>query len=208
MLKLKNWNGAAVKRKFARYRLWFALSLAVFLAAASAEMIWFGADLHASFGADVGFRRSFSGLATMEGILYLITFLAGVTVYAPAWQLLAAGLRGFSAGFVLSSLLPLGGGRDALAFFSAAAYLLTAALWHFAYASFCTAVSLRIFSSHAERGARGEERLFGGTLFYAELFCGSVNLRFLFTYTLFFFASLIGAALLAAGCVLTRIRLW
>ena len=208
MLKLKNWNGAAVRRKFARYRLWFGLSLAVFLAVTAAEMIWFGADLRASFPQGSDFFRSFASLAAAEGIPYLIACLAGVTVYAPAWQLLSAALRGFSAGFVLSSLLPLAGGRDAFAFFTTAAYLLFSALWYLAYASFCTAVSLRIFSSHGERGARGEERLFGGTLFFAELFCGSVNLRFLFSYTLFFFAALAGAALMAAGSVLTRIRLW
>ena len=207
MLKLNKWDGRIAKRKFARYRLFFALSFAVFLAVAASEMIWFGAGVRAVPQTGEAFLPSFARLAAAEGILYLVTFLAGVTVYAPAWQLTAAALRGFAAGFVLSSLLPLSEGGF-FVFFTTALYLLFSGVWFFAYASFCTAVSLRIFSSHAERSAGGEERLFGGTLFYSELFCGSVNLRFLFTYTLFFLAALTGAALLVSGCILTRIRLW
>ena len=206
MVRTKAGNGALARKKFARYRLFFALALGVFLTALALEMILYGAGVQAVFQGKVAFMTVFAGLATKEGVLYLVTLLLGVTVYAPAASFLAAALRGAGAGFVLSSFLPLSGGRAAFAFLLTALYLLVSALWYFAYASFCTCVSLKVFSAHAEKCAGGEERLFGGSLFYAEIFCGSVNLRFLFTYTLFFLASLAGQQLLAALYALARTR--
>lgn len=208
MIRTKLRKSAEAHKKFARYRLFFALSLGAFLAATALEMILFGAKAQAAFPGGASFRDVFVGLATGEGILYLSTLLLGVTVYAPAVLFLAAILRGVKAGFALSSLLPAAGGKAIFAFVLTAAYLFFSALWYLAYASFCTCVSLKIFSAHAERCAAGEERLFGGSLFYAEIFCGSVNTRFLFTYTLFFFASLAFQLLLSAGWALARTRLF
>lgn len=193
--------------KFARYRKWFALTLAAFGLTWALEMLFFGARVQIEEPV-AAFRQTFAGLATREGVLYLVTLLTGVTIYAPAVSLIASVLRGFAAGFVLSSLLPLTGGKAVFGFLFTALYLLLSALWYLAYADFCACVSLRVFASHAQVRAGGEEQLFGGSLFYAEFFCGAVNLRFLFSYILFFFASLTGQMLLTAGYALARTRLF
>ncbi|MBP5289113.1 MAG: hypothetical protein J6Z79_04485 [Clostridia bacterium] len=199
--------GAPARRKFFRYRLWFAISLAACLLAWILEMALAGAGIRVPSPGGGPFLRAFAPLATWEGILYLFTLLTGVTVYAPAAAILTAALRGFSAGFILSSLLPLSGGKALFAFCLTTLYLALSALWFIAYGAFCACVALRIFSSHTEKCAAGEERLFGGSLFFTEYFCGAVNLRFLCSYILFFFASLGGQLLLAACFVWARVHL-
>ncbi len=203
MLRIKLRNSALAHKKFAAFRRWFAIAAGIALICAVLTAFLFPAASHALPGR-APFRQAFLPLFTRACVLYLIVLLTGVTIYAPAALILTALTQGFAAGYILSGLLPPAGGRGLFTLLLTALYLTFSALWFFAYASFCVCVSRKIFSSHAERGAAGEEHLFSGSLFYTEFFCGTVNLRSLFSYLLFFFAALAGQTLLTALFALAR----
>ena len=183
----KQWT-AAEKKKFWRYRLFFWIGMALFWFGAILEGILFGAGGAQAHTGEVFFSEFLLRLFTVETLCYLLAFLLGVTVYAPCFQLVSLWLRGcFSAYVALALFLSVEGKGGVLLCLISLLYLFLSAHLFCAYASFCTQVSLRLFSdSFKERFGTKDGSLFGGTLFNAELFRQSVNLRFLLSYTLFF----------------------
>ncbi len=187
----KQWT-AVEKKKFKRYRLFFWIGMALFWCGAVLEGIFFGSGGKGAHTGPVFFSDFLPRLFTVETLCYLATFLLGITVYAPCFQLVSLWFRGcFSAYVAVALFLGAEGKSGVLLCFLSIFYLLLSAHLFCAYASFCTQVSLRLFSDPlGEQFRTEEETLFGGTLFNATLFRRSVNFRFLFSYTLFFLLSL------------------
>ena len=204
MLKLKKWNGPQARKKFARYRAWFGATAVLFLLTAALEMVFLGADVRAAARPALSPARHLVALFTGEALWYLLPFLTGVTVYAPALSLLAAAARGLSAGAVLSAHLPAGTGREGAILALTALYLGISTIVYLAYFAFCTSVSAAAFSAPP---AGGEGEMFGGTLFFSRLTARSVNLRFFGSYLFAFAASLVVQAGLSALYAVARASL-
>lgn len=196
---IKKYDRARFREKFRRYRIFFALSALLFLAALVGEAVLYGAGGYDYLGGSVIFRDFLTKLVTGETLLYLAVFFLGVTVYAPFFGFLTAALRGALSGFCLSLVFSSAkeeGGVLLLIF--TFLYLVGSAWLFMGYSSFCTTVALRLYSDSAAGSVRGEEkRQFGGTLFCSDLFCNTINLRFLFSYFLFFLAAIFFSLLLA-----------
>jgi len=182
--------------KFHRIRALSLLSLGLFCLAFVLEILLFGAGRARGSFAGGDFLGIFRGLFTRELLFAMVLMLLGITVYAPALLFLSAALRGFSAGYVLSCLLPATLSFRPIAAFSAVAlYLFILAFLQLGYGSFLCEVSLTLFTPPLP-DRRGKDVLFGGSLFYSRYFCGRVNLRFLGSYLLFFLFYLACLALL------------
>lgn len=203
---IKRYNKARFREKFRRYRIFFALSALLFLAVFIGEIALYGDLGYRFLGGAVEFHTFLADLLTGELFLFLAVFLFGITLYAPFFGFLCAALRGALSGFCLSlvfSSAKEGGGiwLLILTFF----YLALSAWLFLGYSSFCTVTALRLYSDPLKKNAGGEEkRMFGGTLFNSKLFCNSVNLRFLFSYFLFFLAAIFFTFLLALGYAALR----
>lgn len=186
MLILKRYDRAAFRRRYHRYRLFFGLAYAVFLLSFLLSAIFFRRAGATFSGENYAIRETFLRLFSTELILATVLFLTGVTLYAPAVLFLGGIARGVMSGYVLAGFELVSAKNVFTAAFCALYFLLGAALF-LAYASFCAAVSVRIFSEGTLADPRREEeRMFGGTLFFSSLFCRTINMRFLFSYTLVF----------------------
>jgi hypothetical protein len=145
-------------------------------------------------GRIVGILVAFAALLFVkEAALYLAVFLTGVTVYGPVLQFALPACRGILAGFAFSAVVGKADGENVLALIlPAALYTLLSSQLLFSYLSFCTCVSLHLFTDRSLLPYQNSEKhLFGGSLFYSGYFCNSINLRFLFTYSLLFIFALI-----------------
>jgi len=187
---LKHYDFEKFGEKFKRYRMLYLAGIAVFFLSAASEMVLIGS---AGFTADAAagiFRDRFMSVFLWEEIGYGMVFLLGITVYAPFIQYGAMLFRGVVSGFLLSvSFGSVKGTESLILFFILALYLIGSSHLFCGYASFCTCVCLRLFTDQSLKRYRTKESdLFGGTLFCSDFFCNTVNLRFLFTYSLIFFA--------------------
>lgn len=195
-------------RRYRRYSVFFFCGWLCALCGAIFEFCFFSAPA-AQLGTPV-LGDFFLSVFGIDAVNFLLLFFFGVTVYAPFFHFALSLIRGFSTAFTLQSLIfSLGekGSVSTLILFSL--YSVLSAILLFAYSSFCTIVSLRIFTDGITWSLKREEnRVFGGTLFNSTLFCNTINLRFLFSYTLFFLASLCTSAsfTLVYTFLLTRFR--
>ena len=186
---IKKYNRARYREKFRRYRILYWILAIVFFASLAGEMFWFG-DLDYCYTARrVSFSAFFSDLFAGEALLFLAVFLFGVTLYAPVFGFVGTAARGAFSGFCLSVLCgDLQSGKRVWILILSALYLFLSAWLSLAYTAFCTSTALQLFSDPAKNGG-GERRMYGGTLFYSSFSRGSVNLRFLASYCLFFLAA-------------------
>ena len=200
MFGIKHYNKEAFRKKFHRYRILFFVALAVFFSFFLGEILLFGSGSFSGFAGEMSFARFAARLFVKEAVLYLVAFLMGVTLYAPVLQFALPACRGILAGFAFSALLGLSAKEKAMSLFLLAAiYTLFSSQLFFSYLSFCTCVSLHLFTDRSLLPYQNSEKnLFGGSLFYSGYFCNSINLRFLFTYSLLFFSALL---LLGGLCV-------
>jgi len=189
MWKLRRYHAGLYRARYGRYRIFFFLSVITVVLFLLGEIWLYGAGGRFAQLQGVSWQSHFRRLFTMEAVGYLITFLCGITVYAPFVQFLACGIRGVFYGYLISSLTSSfsAGALPVLILFLI--YALFSVCLYASYASFCTQVALRIYTDPRPKG-REEDRIFGGTLFRAALFSETVNLRFLFTYVLLFLCAL------------------
>ncbi|MBR2634652.1 MAG: hypothetical protein IKD31_03630 [Clostridia bacterium] len=206
----KYYNKEAFRKKFSRYRHLFFLSSLVFFLSAAAEAWLYGSGGKAAVAYPVVFSQLFCRLLTEELLWYLAAFFLGITVYAPFFHVAASALKGAFGAYTLSCTFhSIVGGKSTLLFFLTAIYLFFSCQIFFGYSAFCTNVSLGLYTDttlgiHPTR----EREMFGGTLFNSTFFCNSLNLRFLFTYTLIFGAALLASCLAVLVYCLFRARLF
>ncbi len=190
MLLTKN-RLAQFRLRYGRYRILSAILLVLFVLSAVLA-VFFSAfppaliTLH-----PVSFSSFLMPLLWSEATFFLLVFLLGVTIYAPACALAAAILRGAWAGGAIRLFLPLETVRETFLLLTLLLYLI-ASFWIYAgYAAFCGSVSLRLFSDNSLAAPASQtKKMFGGSLFYSSYFCGAINLRFLSSYCLVFLAAL------------------
>ncbi len=195
---IKKYNKIRFRQKFRRYRIFFLVCAALFIFALILESTLYGSGGFTAFGGKISFEGFFTRLALGEMLIYLMIFFLGLTIYAPFFAFLISFLRGAFSGFCLSCVFSGIEHRGAVLLFLFTFFYVLSSAWLFmGYASFCASCALRLYSSSAESSQKEEKRMFGGTLFQSTLFCGTVNLRFLFSYFLIFLASLFFCALLA-----------
>ncbi len=186
MTMIKKYNRARYREKFRRYRIFFWVLAITFFLSLGAELFWFGGLGYRYTASSVSFSAFFSDLFTGELLLLLGVFLFGVTLYAPVFGLVSTAARGAFTGFCLALLCSdLQSGKGVWLLVMSFLYLSFSAWLFLAYATFCTTTALQIFSDPSKKTG-GERRMYGGTLFYSSFSRGSVNLRFLTSYCLFF----------------------
>lgn len=192
MSLLRHYNKEAFRKKFRRYRILFFVSFAVFLCFLILEILLFGSGNQGGFAGEMTFARFAARLFVKEATLYLIVFLMGVTVYAPMLHFVFPALRGIFAGFAFSSLFcVLSENNLGLLMVFSVFYTLLSSQLFFSYLSFCTCVSLHLFTDRSLIPYKtGEKTMFGGSLFYSGYFCNAINFRFLFTYSMLFLSVL------------------
>lgn len=118
---------------------------------------------------------------------FLCSLVFGITVYAPLAAGLCAITHTFTVGVYLRFLLGTLTRQAQVGGFFVFLPFALCTLWILCIThAFSCAVSLRTFSPRTD-GAESE-RMFGGTLFCAPYFENSINLRFLSSYLLCFFA--------------------
>lgn len=187
-------------KKFNRFRIFFFVHAGIFFVSLMTELFCFGTGGYFLGEKGGEFREIFFSLLGVESALYLGAFLFGVTIYAPVFGIVASGARGAVCGFFFSlAAHTFPAGQGVLLFVILFLYAMASSWLFFSYSSFCTNVALRIHSDPKRSRGRREEELFGGTLFYSSLYSGLVNLRFLFTYLLFFAAALSFSTLFCAA---------
>jgi hypothetical protein len=178
-------------KKFNRFRIFFFVHAGAFLISLILEFFLYGAGGYLLGAKGGDFREVFFSLLGAEAALYLGAFLFGVTIYAPIFGILACGLRGAFCAFFLSlAAQTFPAGQGILLFVLILIYAFFSSWLFFSYSAFCTNVALRIHSDPQKSRGRREEELFGGTLFYSSLYSNLINLRFLFTYLIFFATAL------------------
>ena len=186
---IKKYNRARYREKFRRYRIFYWILVLIFLASLVGEIFWFG-----DFGfhyevEEVSFLPFFSDLFAGEALIFLFLFLFGVTLYAPVFGFVTAAARGAFSGFCLSVLSSdLHSGKGVWMLVLSFLYLLSSAWLFLAYTAFCTTTALQFFTDPSK--CSGEEKMYGGALFYSTFSRGGVNLRFLMSYCLFFLCAL------------------
>lgn len=180
-------------KRYQRYRFFFFLSFILFLTGVLLSLFWFGLDRNARLTGAFSWQDQFPLFFVSEALWYLAAFLLGITVYAPAFQILASFFRGLPAGILLGAAMGALSQKGAFLFFLLLIlYLFFEASLFSTYSSFCTLVALRLFTDAETKNVREEEkRMFGGSLFNSTFFRNTVNLRFLSMYILFFFAALL-----------------
>jgi len=190
MALVNRYDKTAFGKKFRRYKIFCLLSYGVFFLSVILEMILYGSGGEGALLLPISWREVFVPIATGEALLYLLTFLLGVTVYAPALAFLSSALRGMLCGYVVSCVFSsLSGKESVLLLLLVGVYFLVSASLSCCYASFCAMVSLRIYTDGILRNVKKEEkRMFGGTLFNSTFFCNTINLRFLSAYTILYLA--------------------
>ena len=176
--------------RYRRYQILFAVLFGTFFLSFLLEWFLWGSGNWQSSEMREGILSLLLPLFLYEGAVYLVTFLSGITVYAPAAAVFVSAGRGMLSSFVLASLFPAESGRDyglavLFLFFS------VASAWLYSgYSGFCASVSLRLFWDGIRKDPREEEKMFGGVMFNSSLFCNTVNFRFLFSYCTVFFSAL------------------
>jgi len=192
-------------KRYGRFQCYCLTYFSLYLIAALVGCLVFGSYGTQFGGTDTGVRQIFVSLLTGETILFFLTFLLGITVYAPAFGGLSSFSRGVLGGFVAAFLLPPLEIRGWVVFLLYFAYQLASSWLYAGYAAFCSVVAMRLFTDGTVKTGREEEgRIFGGTLFNSRLFCNTVNLRFLSTYCLVFFSSLLFLFFLTSMYALLR----
>lgn len=199
MRRINRFSRSRYRQRYGRYRRFFFISMALFFLFSLLEIIYYGAGGRICSPAPVNWKTLFPVHFTSEVSFYLIAFLLGITVYAPAFQFVSISLRGVFSAYLLSCIAAvLDQKGNVFLFVLVLFYVLASTCMFCAYSSFCSMVSLRLFSDGTLKNYRAEEkRIFGGTLFNSSLFCNTVNLRFLSVYVLFFFCALVLEALMA-----------
>ena len=186
---IKMYNRARFRKKFQRYRIFFSLMALVFLAALVAELFLYGNLNYHYQWENSSFLVFFSELFSGELFVLIVLFLFGVTLYAPVFGFLCAAARGAFSGFCLSVLFSETVNRKSvLLFILTALYLLLSSWLFLSYASFCTTTALQIYSP-PRKSVKAGDKMYGGTLFYASFFQGSLNWRFITSYFLLFLLS-------------------
>ena len=194
--------------KFRRYRILFFVCFSIFFVSWILELIFFGAASRQVALTGASFGALFFLPAAWEGGWYLLSYLLGVTVYAPAFAAVSCALRGFFSGYVFSCLAhSLSGRQSAFAFFFCSAYLFVSAFLFCVWSAFSTDVALRLFTDRPAHPSSGERRMIGGTLFNSTFFADTINLRFLFSYTVLFLAAVLCSLALLALYVFALTRL-
>lgn len=189
-MKLRKTDLGRLRKRYARYRLFFFSAFFVFILTLILEMIFFGAGGERVFFSQTSSEEIFPKIFTADALWILFMFLSGVTLYAPFLHFLFAALRGFLSGFVLSALARSGCG--VIFFLFSLLFLVFSAWLFFVYSSFCTSVALRLFTDQPLKSYREEEkRMFGGSLFNSTFFCNVINFRFLSLYAAFFLLTLL-----------------
>lgn len=195
---IPKYNKAIFREKFRRYRIFFFVCAFLFVLAFVLECVFYGAGGFSALGGKISLESFFSRLAVGEGLFYLALFFFGLTIYAPFFSLLTSFFRGALSGFCLSSVYLGAEGKERVLLLIFTFLYLAASAWLFmGYGSFCAVCALRLYSPSGERHGEEEKRMFGGTLFRSALFCNAVNLRFLFSYFLFFLAAVFFSVLLS-----------
>ncbi len=200
MFRLQKYDRARFAARFGKFRTVFVVGFSLLLASCLVTAFLFRAPA-AVLSGSVSFWPLFRTLLTRNMLMFTLIFLLGVTVYAPVLQIVVLLLQGFFGGFTFSSLASALGSKGSVsAFFLYLLYFLLTAWLTLSYTSFCTLVSLRIYTDGIRWNLRAEEeRVFGGTLFNSTLFCNTLNLRFLFSYSFFFFLCLAVDAAICSG---------
>ncbi len=195
---IPKYNKAIFREKFRRYRIFFFISAILFFLALVLECAFYGAGGFLALGGEISFEPFFLNLAIGEGLVYLFLFFLGLTIYAPFFALLASLIRGALSGFCLSSVFLGAEGRERVLLLIFTSFYILASAWLFmGYSSFCSVCALRLYSSEEKGKISEEKKMFGGTLFRSAFFCNTVNLRFLFSYFLFFLCAGFFSTLLA-----------
>ena len=195
---IPKYNKAIFREKFRRYRIFFTVAGILFLSALILECVFLGAGGFSALGGNIEFQTFFLRLAAGEGLCYLFFFFMGLTIYAPFFALFFSFIRGALSGFCLSSVsLGAEGKTMVLLLIFTFLYVFSSAWLFLGYTSFCSVCALRLYSSGERENVSVEKRMFGGTLFRSAFFCHTVNLRFLFSYFLFFLSAAFFSALLA-----------
>lgn len=212
MLLLKRFQKQEVHRRYRVYRAAFALYSAVFFVCFLIGIVFATAIALTADGVDASYNFALHWSSRVQGgfwgfalygfgalLPYFFAFVIfGITVYGPLVSLISAALCAFNAGSYVRALI----GHLYLyrAPFPVAYYVLGLLPIAFAVlvcASFSTAAALRIFTPKRKDSAE-RAQVFGGTLFCAPYFEGTLNLRFLGGYSLCFFGLLV---LLFAFCI-------
>jgi len=181
---IKKYDRVRYREKFRRYRIVFFIFLLAFAVSFVGELFLFGNMEYAYQAGKVEFFNFFSDVFTVEALALLALFLFGVTLYAPVFGFAFSVGRGAFTAFCLAVMVSgLGGSKGIWLFILCFLYLILSAWLFLAYAAFCSTTAIRIFSDPTKR-KRGENAMFGGSLFYSSFFQGSINLRFLFSYIL------------------------
>ncbi|MBR4288760.1 MAG: hypothetical protein IKT50_04925 [Clostridia bacterium] len=183
-----------IKKRYRRYETLFYVFLGVFFLAVALELFLFGEEGRILWQKTQTFPV-FYRLFSLEAVLFLGTFLLGITVYSAAFSFVSLAARGFFSAYILSSAFFFESAVDVFLFLLVLFYLLLTAWLYASYSAFAGSVSLRLFSDKCTGNSIGEEeKMFGGTLFYSTLFQNRVNLRFLSSYILIFLAYFIAVA--------------
>ncbi len=201
---IKKYDAKRYRDKFYRYRLFFLFSFALFLLGFLLEIFLYGSFGYQIFPEEIVLSDFFLSLFCAEGLLYLLIFFFGITVYAPFFGFFFSFMRGVLSGFCLASSYAFMNEKGGfLILFFTFFYLLSSGWLFLGYATFCTTSALYIYSPKKETG-KEKMRQFGGSLFRSSYFYGTINLRFLFTYFLFFLAAFFFAGSLSFVYALFR----
>lgn len=183
-----------LKKRYRRYEVLFYVFFAAFFLAAALELIFFRGEGRILWQ-KTETLSVFYRLFPLDAFFLLGTFLLGITVYSAAFSFVSLAARGFFSAYILSSAFFFDSAADVFLFFLTLFYLLLSTWLYTSYSAFAGSVSLRLFSDKLTGNSiREEERMFGGTLFYSTLFQNRVNLRFLSSYILIFFAYFVVSA--------------
>ncbi len=194
---IKRYHSEKYRQKFQRYRIFFLFSAILFFGGLIFEILLYGSAGFHLFPGKITLSEFFLPLLCAEGILYLLIFFFGLTLYAPFFGFFFSFSRGVLSGFCMaSSYGGIGEKGGVILFFLTVLYILSSAWLFLGYSTFCTTAALHIYSPSEEKKKEGKMKQFGGSLFRSGYFCGRINLRFLSTYCLLFLVALLFAAVL------------
>lgn len=193
---IKHYHPQKYREKFRRYRMFHSISLLLFAIGFLGEFFLYGSAGFSLLLTPSDTLNLFLPLFCAEGLLYLLIFFFGLTLYSPFFTFLFSLFRGALSAFCLAATYTAREEKGGILLFAFTLfYIFSSAYLFLGYSTFCTVASLHIYSPKDEKGKGKRE--FGGTLFRSTYFCGKLNLRFLSTYCLLFFAAFFFASLLA-----------
>lgn len=176
---MKRWE------KFKPYKITFIVFFALLTLALSLGVYLFLSDFSVWRFSDICARiinyckGSYAPTLIFEMSFFLLVFISGPTIYAPAVSFLSVFVYGVFQGFRISMGLgaPLVTLLIDILFTFCISYLLVI------YSTFVTLTCLKIFRDTKDEK---KEELFDGVLFRAGRFCSIFNLRYLASYVMFF----------------------